>query len=95
MFLHSHPPYRPWRSASAVSHLARRRLRQSGFPEGPWLGAHLFRHTVASALVNAGDSYKDVADLLGHQSVATAGIYAKLNVETLARLALPWAGGAA
>jgi site-specific recombinase XerD len=94
VFLDAQPPHRPWRGASAVSQLARRRLRRSGFPDGRWLGAHLFRHTIASAMVNTGASYKEVADVLGHKSLETTGIYAKLNLETLAAVALPWTGGA-
>lgn len=93
VFLHAHPPHRPWSGAAAVSQLVHRRLLQSGFPARPWRGAHLFRHTVASQMVNAGASFKDVADLLGHQSLATTGIYAKLNLDTLASVAMPWSGG--
>jgi site-specific recombinase XerC len=44
-------------------------------------------------MVNAGANFKDVADLLGHQSLATTGIYAKLNLDTLASVAMPWSGG--
>jgi site-specific recombinase XerD len=84
---------RPWHGASAVSQLVHRRLLQSGYPAHPWRGAHLFRHTVASQMVNAGVSFKDVADVLGHQSLATTGLYAKLNLDNLNRVALPWPGG--
>jgi site-specific recombinase XerD len=93
IFLHAQPPHRPWRGASAVSQLVHRRLLQSGYPAHPWRGAHLFRHTVASQMVNAGVSFKDVADVLGHQSLATTGLYAKLDLDNLNRVALPWPGG--
>ena len=39
-------------------------------------------------------SFKDVADVLGHRSLQTTGIYAKLDVEALAAVALPWMGDA-
>jgi site-specific recombinase XerD len=45
-------------------------------------------------MVNQGASFKDVADVLGHRSLQTTGIYAKLDVEALARVALPWMGDA-
>lgn len=93
IFLHAQPPHRPWRGASAVSQLVHRRLLQSGYPAQPWRGAHLFRHTVASQMVNAGVSFKDVADVLGHQSLATTGLYAKLDLDNLNGVALPWPGG--
>jgi site-specific recombinase XerC len=66
----------------------------AGFPAQPWRGAHLFRHTIASQMVNAGATFKDVADVLGHQSLATTSIYAKLDFDTLANVALPCRGGA-
>ena len=34
-------------------------------------------------MVNQGASFKDVADVLGHRSLQTTGIYAKLDVEAL------------
>ena len=63
-----------------------------GVTGSPRLGAHAFRHTAASQLVNRGVSFKEVADILGHQSLQTTGIYAKLNLGALAEVALPWMG---
>ena len=45
-------------------------------------------------MVNHGASFKDVADVLGHQSLQTTGIYAELELNALAAVALPWGGGA-
>jgi site-specific recombinase XerD len=45
-------------------------------------------------MVNSGASFKDVADVLGHKSVTTTFIYAKLDMKSLMRVALPWPGGA-
>jgi site-specific recombinase XerD len=95
IFLRAQPPCRPWCGASAVSQLVHRRLLQAGYPAHPWRGAHLFRHTVASQMVNAGATFKEVADLLGHESLNTTALYAKLDLETLQRVALPWKGGRA
>jgi len=52
----------------------------------------VFRHTAASEMVNQGASFKDVADVLGHQSLQTTGIYAKLDLVALSEVALPWIG---
>jgi site-specific recombinase XerD len=43
-------------------------------------------------MVNQGASFKEVADVLGHQSLQTTGIYAKLDLSTLSEVALPWIG---
>jgi site-specific recombinase XerD len=45
-------------------------------------------------LVQKGASFKAVADLLGHRSLQTTGIYAKLDLAALTGVALPWTGGA-
>jgi site-specific recombinase XerD len=44
-------------------------------------------------MVNQGASFKEVADILGHRSLQTTGIYAKLDLEALTQIALPWVGG--
>src|SRR5262249_12004451 len=94
VFLHCRPPFCPLQDASAIGWIARRSLLRIGFLTGPLIGAHTFRHSVASEMVCRGASFKDVADVLGHQSLQTTGIYAKLNLEALVQVALPWAGGA-
>jgi site-specific recombinase XerC len=35
---------------------------------------------------------KDIADILGHQHLGTTNIYAKLDLPSLAFVALPWPG---
>jgi len=45
-------------------------------------------------MVNSGASFKEVADVLGHESIATTLIYAKLDMKSLREVALPWPGGA-
>jgi hypothetical protein len=47
-----------------------------------------------SPMVNGGASFKDVSDVLGHKSITTTLIYAKLDLKSLMRVALPWPGGA-
>ena len=53
-------------------------------------GAYVFRHTVASRMVQRGVSLKEVADFLGHRSIDTTAIYAKLDLPSLREVALPW-----
>jgi site-specific recombinase XerD len=80
--------------AAAVSAIVRRNLVRAGIPLGRLSGAHMLRHTAASRMVNGGAGMKEVADVLGHRSLQTTGIYAKLDLDALAGVALPWIGGA-
>lgn len=58
-----------------------------------WTGTHPLRHTAASRLQNAGADLKRVADILGHRSLDTTAIYAKVDLPRLAEVALPWPSG--
>jgi site-specific recombinase XerD len=93
VFLRSRPPFR-FLTSAAVWAIVRQAFTRAGLVVPPGIASHIFRHTVASQMVNQGASFKDVADVLGHQSIQTTGIYAKLELEVLAAVALPWAGGA-
>ncbi len=92
VFLQSRPPFTPLTGAKAVSWIAHDALLRAGVPPQPLLGAHRFRHSAASQMVCQGVSFKSVADVLGHCSLQTTGIYAKLDLESLAPIALPWPG---
>ena len=61
--------------------------------DGPGRGCHSVRHTAATLMVQNGASLKEVADVLGHRSLATTGIYIKLDQPSLRDVALPWKGG--
>jgi integrase/recombinase XerD len=57
-------------------------------------GPHALRHTLATGMVNSGATFKAVSDVLGHKSITTTLIYAKLDLNALTQVALPWPGGA-
>jgi integrase len=76
-------------SANAVSEVVARALRRAHV-DAPSSGGYVFRHTVASRLVCRGGSLKEVADVLGHASLDSAAIYAKVDLPALREVALPW-----
>jgi integrase/recombinase XerD len=53
-------------------------------------GAHALRHTVATDLMRAGVSLKAIADVLGHRSLDTTALYAKVDLPRLRAVARPW-----
>ena len=93
VFLRCRPPFHALTN-SAVWWIVRQAFERAGIVVPSGIASHLFRHTAASHMVNHGASFKDVADVLGHQSLQTTGIYAKLELNALAAVALPWGGGA-
>jgi integrase len=92
IFLTLRPPYRPLACSSAISQISKRILEAAGV-QGWQLGAHRLRHTVATHMVRRGSSFKEVVDVLGHASLKSTGIYAKLDERSLQQVALPWPGG--
>jgi integrase/recombinase XerD len=93
VFVQHHGPHRGEPiSSNAVSAVVVRALRRAEV-ETPLAGAYVFRHTVASRMVRRGASLKEVADFLGHRSLDTAAVYAKLDLPALREVALPWPEG--
>jgi site-specific recombinase XerD len=56
----------------------------------PRPGPHLLRHTLATHLLQQGASLKAIADVLGHRSINTTTVYAKVDLPRLAQIAQPW-----
>ncbi len=94
VFLRSCPPFTPFASPGAIGGIAKRAMHRSGVAVHAGMAAHTFRHTAASEMVNKGATFKDVADVLGHRSLETTGIYAKLDLNNLLHVAMPWTGEA-
>ena len=91
VFLRARPPYGPL-SSGTVSSLVVGAQRRAGVACAR-RGAHSLRHTAATHMVRHGATFKDVADVLGHTRLETTRIYAKLDIDTLAHVAVPWPGG--
>jgi integrase len=56
------------------------------------VGAHRLRHTLASELLRRGSTIVEVSQVLRHRDLATTAIYAKVDLDTLRQVALPWPG---
>jgi integrase/recombinase XerC len=93
VFLRLVPPHKPLRSVGILINTVNRLLRQAGIGS-PCSGAYVFRHTLATTMLRNNASFKQVADILGHSSLNTTGIYAKLDLPSLVKVALPWPGEA-
>ena len=58
----------------------------------PYSRVHIFRHSLASSVLDNGGTLKEVADILRHRSLDTAQIYAKLDERRLSDVTMPWPG---
>jgi len=92
VFLRSVAPLTPFarrRPGTGVAHIARAALQRAGV-QPPTRGAHVFRHTAACQLLRQGVGLEGIAAVSRHRSVATTGLYAKVDVELLRQVAQPW-----
>jgi len=56
-------------------------------------GEHVFRHSLATTMLKNGASLRQIGEVLRHRRIDTTRIYAKVDVSSLRKLALPWPGG--
>ena len=84
----------PWHALTrqAVSAIVVTALRRAGV-EAPVHGAHLLRHSAATAMLRQGASLAGIAAVLLHRSPRTTVHYAKVDFALLAEIAQPWPGG--
>jgi len=91
LFLTVRAPFRPL-SAGALYHLVQSRTPAADQPR-KGRGPHGLRHACARHLIDAGLSFKEVGDHLGHRSPDSTRIYAKVNLAALRLVALEDLGG--
>lgn len=91
VFLSSRPPFRML-TTSAITGLVARAFVRTGVPS-PHHGSHALRHAWATRLLAKGQSIKTIADLLGHRSLETTRIYAKVDFVRLRTVGLSWPKG--
>jgi site-specific recombinase XerD len=92
VFLRARAPIGGFKGASAVDSIVRDALARAGL-RAPTMGAHQFRHGVATQMLRHGASLTEIGEVLRHRSPETTKIYTKVDVDALRTLALPWPGG--
>jgi site-specific recombinase XerD len=93
VFLRARAPVEGFRGQSGVGSMVKHALERAGI-DSPRKGAHQFRHALACQMLKQGASLSEIGELLRHRSPQTTAIYAKVDLDSLATLALSWPGGA-
>lgn len=92
LFVHHRAPLGQGVAPSTVRGVIRQAYQRAGFA---LQRVHVLRHTAATRMLRRGASLKDIADVLGHRCLDSTAIYAKVDVEKLTEVALPWPGRSA
>lgn len=75
---------------SAVGKIAREALERADVLPGGRVGAHIFRHSLATRMIRHGASLAEISQVLRHRSTTTTQLYAKVELKELRGVALPW-----
>lgn len=88
IFLSLDPPFRPLARGS-VYNIVSQAFRRAGIVT-PHRGSHSIRHAWATQAMAQGQGLKTIADLLGHRSLESTRIYAKVDMGQLRMVGLAW-----
>jgi integrase len=94
LFLRTRAPFVGFVSHSAITAIAKTALERAGIRGFAHHGAHIFRHSLATELLRSGATLSEIGQLLLHKGHDTTRIYAKVDIDALRTLSLPWLGGA-
>lgn len=89
VFLRVHAPIGPFPSSGPISKLVRRAIKRAGI-ETPSMGAHMLRHSAATAMLRQGVSLDVIGAVLRHRCIESTAHYAKVDVKLLRLVAQPW-----
>ena len=92
VFIRDYAPICGLGRATAISKIVKCALAKAGVVSAR-KGAHLLRHSLATDMLRKGASLDEIGEVLRHSSPDTTAIYAKVDLNSLRRLALPWPGG--
>ncbi len=90
VFLRHTAPIGPFSDQDHLHQILVKHARAAHVPLGEARrhGMHSLRHTLATRLLEAGTPIEQIADILGHQQVASTGVYLKSSLRLLAQCAL-------
>ncbi len=89
IFLRHCAPFEPFAAENNLATIMRDALRRVGLADRPGRhGLYLFRHTLATQMLAAGQPLKAIADVLGHASTQTTYGYTRVEVDGLRSVAI-------
>jgi integrase/recombinase XerD len=79
IFLRVKAPITGFRGSNGIITLVRHALQRAGI-DAPTMGAHQFRHGLATQMLSHGASLSEIGEVLGHRHPQTTTIYYRLKV---------------
>ena len=92
VFIQKHAPHEGFASSASVDNVVRTALARAQV-YSRHQGAHVLRHSLATRMLGNGASLAQIGQVLRHKLPQTTEIYAKVDLNALRELVLPWPGG--
>jgi len=89
LFVKAVAPHGPMTSP-LVSSVVRRAMDRAGIQDAPSRGAHVLRHSAATAMLREGATLHQIGWVLRHKSIETTYHYAKVDQDLLRMVVCPW-----
>ena len=90
VFLRTYAPRVPLAGPASIGHIVRRALAEADVERPKHIAAHLFRHTLASRMLQQGADLRDISEVLRHRAPGSTEIYAKIDMRSLDEVVRPW-----
>lgn len=90
VFLRANAPRVPLAGPASIGHIVRRAMVQAGVDRPKHIAAHLFRHTLASRMLQQGANLREISEVLRHRAQSTTELYAKIDMRSLNEVVRPW-----
>ncbi len=91
VFLRARAPWQGMAKSSSVSAIVGRALKRAQVNSATH-GAHQFRHSLATNMLRRGASLTEIGQVMRHRDPNTTLLYAKVDLDALREVALPWPG---
>jgi integrase len=89
VFICNIAPFRPLAKGDGVHRVVKRATKRARVISPP-KGAHVLRHTAATAMLRYGVPLDQIGLVLRHRGIDTTAYYAKADVNLLKQIAQPW-----
>lgn len=90
VFLRTIAPRVPLSGPASIGQIVRRAMAKAGVERPPQIAAHLFRHTLASNMLQHGANLREISEVLRHKARTSTEIYAKIDMNALQEVARQW-----
>lgn len=90
VFLRTNAPRVPLTGPASIGHIVRKFMTCADVERPKQIAAHIFRHTLASQMLQQGANLREISEILRHRAYSSTEVYAKIDMSALKEVVRPW-----